>query len=109
MSDHGTGFCQCKKCSVCQSLLVDLTTGRSYDQFGERSHFFAFQYSGCALKILQTAIGTGTNKHLINGSANKLADWMDVVHLRRAGKYWYEIFCIVVDGADIFSIRITNQ
>ena len=34
---------------------------------------------------------------------------MDVVHLRRAGKYWYEIFCIVVDGADIFSIRITNQ
>ena len=53
VSNHGTGFCQCKKCSVCQSLLVDLTAGRSHDQFGERSHFFAFQYSGCALKILR--------------------------------------------------------
>ena len=109
MGDDSACIGQDLQCTVGQSLTIDLSAGRSDDQFYKWSHLFSFQDSCSFLQIFQTTVGTGTDKNLIDLCAGQFFDRFDIVYLRRTGKYRYQILSLISQFSCIHSIRVTRQ
>ena len=106
MSNHSPGFCKNFQYALLCRFLIYLPAGRGYNQLYKIRCFPALQHPGCCRQILQTSVGTGADKDLINGNALQLTDISDFVHLGRTCHNRNKILCPVGHGLKIRSVLV---